>query len=402
MKKTFIIAGIIVALIAIGGGAYLFFTRQADTGNSSGLQSFLGFGRSSPNTPQGDLGIDPSTNTVLSTDGTPVLKQLTTMPISGFAVDADSAGNTMVHYQERALGHVSQLFLPNTTPTTISSSTEPTIYQSFWGRGGSDVVMQWTGDSSTIKTATEHLSSGVHTALPDNISAFTVSPDKTKAFFLVKTPQGATGYTTTLDGKTQKSVFTSPLREWLVAWVNPTTLTFTTKPSARISGSISTMSTATFSPKIVLSGKTGLTGILSPDGKTIVYSESTPGGIQTNYYTLATGATSRAPFTTLPEKCVWSGVEKTAVYCAVPSSIPQGEYPDAWYMGTVSFFDTIWKFNTSDTSVYSGRIVINGNDGVHFDAINLTLDPSEHYLLFMNKVDGTLWSIDLTQAVGLD
>lgn len=401
MKKTLIIVGTVVALIVLAGGVHFFFGRQAGTGTTGGLQSFFGFGGSSQNTEQGTPVTDPSTSAPQSPEAISAIQQLTTTPVSGFTVDTDSTGNTMVYYQERALGHIFELFLPNTTPTAISSSTEPTIYQSFWGKSGSDVIMQGIGDSGTIKTVAEHITSGSHIALPDNISAFAVSPDNTKAFYLIKTPQGAKGYTTTIDGKTQKSVFSSPLREWLISWATPTTITLTTKPSSRVSGSLYTMSTATFSPKIILSGKMGLTGTLSPDGKTAVYTESTRGGMQTNYYTLATGTTKQASFTTLPEKCVWSKKVSGTIYCALPVVIPQGEYPDDWYKGVVSFSDTIWRFNVGDPSPYSGRLVI-GSDVARFDATNIALDPAERYILFVNKIDGTLWSIDLTQTMGLD
>ena len=97
---------------------------------------------------------------------------------------------------------------------------------------------------------------------------------------------------------------------------------------------------------------------------------------------------------TLPEKCVW-GAGSEVVYCAVPKSINQGEYPDSWYQGEISFSDAIWKIDVASgsTTMISDPTTVPGGEDV--DAIKLSLDQNQNYLFFVNKKDSYLWELSL-------
>ena len=82
------------------------------------------------------------------------------------------------------------------------------------------------------------------------------------------------------------------------------------------------------------------------------------------------------------------------MWCAAPDTIPSGiTYPDDWYQGAVTFTDSLWELNleaqegvlVSDFTQTSGRTI---------DATNLASDGA--IVLFINRLDGTLWSFDST------
>ena len=115
----------------------------------------------------------------------------------------------------------------------------------------------------------------------------------------------------------------------------------------------------------------------------------------TNYYDLITKTSSLFPLKTLPEKCVWGGVAKEILYCAVPATPNKGEYPDIWYQGIESFNDELWSINTTtgQTEIVADKETFSENGGV--DATKLQLSPKEDYLSFINKKDLTLWLIKI-------
>lgn len=402
MKKIiFVILGLLL-IAMVGVGAYFFIQKNDGGGDAGSL--FFGFG-SSGNTEKESLANTntqqaPTTDQV-AVDAPVFIRKIHAAPVAGFGIDTDTSKNFVARYQERALGHIYETPLFNGAEVSVLDNTEPTVYESWWGKGGNDVIIRSMRDSDTIKTASLHISSQKSSLFPENIPMLALSPDKRSAFFLSASGQGTAGFVSNLDGTGKKNVFSSSFREWLPSWTSPSLITLTTKPSARANGSIYLLNTKTLSSQIAVAGKLGLTGILSPDGKTLVFTESAGTGMRTSYYTVASGKTTPAPFTTLPEKCVWSAKEMGVIFCAVPSGIPAAEYPDSWYRGDVSFSDAIWRFDARNTADI-GRLIASRASFSDVDGVSLALDSAEKYLLFLNKRDGALWGIDLTIAAPTD
>jgi hypothetical protein len=68
----------------------------------------------------------------------------------------------------------------------------------------------------------------------------------------------------------------------------------------------------------------------------------------------------------------------------------------SWYIGNISFRDDIWKYDLKNNTAV---IIDNLTDesGIKIDVIKPQLSVNEKYLVFINKIDGTLWSLDLTK-----
>ena len=78
----------------------------------------------------------------------------------------------------------------------------------------------------------------------------------------------------------------------------------------------------------------------------------------------------------------------------MPQYVPSGTYPDSWYQGTVSFNDAIWKI---DAGTGTTTKITTGAEGL-IDATDLAITPDNSYLFVVNKIDGSLWSLDLAKA----
>ena len=78
----------------------------------------------------------------------------------------------------------------------------------------------------------------------------------------------------------------------------------------------------------------------------------------------------------------------------MPKSENQGQYPDSWYQGEVSFSDAIWKIDVAsgNTTMVSDPASINSEE---VDGVRLSLDDNQNFLFFMNKKDSYLWELNL-------
>lgn len=220
--------------------------------------------------------------------------------------------------------------------------------------------------------------------LTPNILRGSVSPDGRQIFFLKPAAVGVTGVIANSDGSGQRNIFTSALSEWSPQWINATTIAMTTMASREADGYLYFLDTTNGNFKKILGPIRGLTTNTNPDGKMVLYSQSTNSGITTHLYMTDTGVVRQSDLATLPAKCVWQNT--TVVVCGIPRSIPNNQYPDAWYQGLVSFSDVIWSLDTTQSST---RMVMAPTQNL--DVIQLKMSPDKQYLYFINKIDETLW-----------
>ncbi len=305
-----------------------------------------------------------------------------------------------LRYQDKATGHIYQTFLDRQSPEKISNTTIPKVHHSFFVNKSEGLIDQYLTSTLTVETYhgaltkdTEgNYTSLLGTFLPKEILDLSVSADTTKIFYLSTLENGVVGTVSSPKGESKIQVFSSKFSSWISQFPNNKLVTLTTKASARSLGYMYGVDTTVKSFDKILGGITGLTTLTSPDGKKIIYSATTNGGFSSNIYNKDTKKALALGLTTLPEKCVWANDSKTA-YCAVPQSIPRGEYPDVWYQGMVLFNDSFWKLDT-ETNIFE-LVYDSVTEGRNFDGINLGISTDGKYLLFMNKADNQLWGIGL-------
>ena len=334
----------------------------------------------------------------------PILRQISDKPVAG-GIAFQNGSSTVIRYVERGTGHIVETTDDSLESVKISNTTIPKVPQAIWSPNGQSVIMRYIKDgtdsiysfsANIVKaTTTQDVSKNPKSAfLPANITQLSVSPSGDKIFYLINTEGDSVGAISNTDGSNKNPIFKSAVTEWLVSWPNKETLALATKPSSGIPGYLFFLNSKTGVVSKVLSDINSLTALVSSTTKNILYSESGDDSIKLNYYTLKNNQNKALSFRTLPEKCVWSKIEEFTVYCAVPKTIEDGEYPDSWYQGFMSFNDNIWKI---DLKTNSSELVYNlqKESGEEFDIVDPFLSGDDEYLFFTNKKDLTFWSLSL-------
>ncbi|TAK57461.1 hypothetical protein EPO17_01935 [Patescibacteria group bacterium] len=420
-KKNLIILVTLLIILFGGAIAYLFLsikpstivdtdTVDQDSGNpfpfGTGTSNGTGGGTGRP-------GTSFTSTTTPSTQTRPVLRHLSLVPVAGAGL-YDSGTSTQVRYIERGTGHIYQSRVENTEPTKLSNTPIIKIYDAFWTDKNTAVIIQkLKDDSQTIdsflvtmsnpsvlqsgsSSVSSSLSSKITSSfLGSNMQSLALSPKKNRVTYLTPNEAGGVvGIVSQTDGSKKVQVFDSALKNWNLSWPTENILTFTTKPSSSAPGFLYFVSTVTNTMTKILGGINGLTTLTNTDANKVLFGTSLGGGLTLSVYDIKNAVKQDLSLITLPEKCVWSKKEKEVVYCGVPLSIPSDKYPDAWYQGKVSFSDELWKINTGTGEL---RIVadIKELSGQDIDMTNLALNDKETLLVFINKQDLTLWSLEL-------
>jgi hypothetical protein len=311
-----------------------------------------------------------------------------------------------LRYVDRATGNIYQTFADKIEEKKFSTTIIPMVYEAIFGNKGQSVVMRYLkADARTIITFVGALPKevlGADTAvgneikgtfLPEDTKDISLSGDANSVFYLFNSGDSAVGTTLNLSTNKKVQVFSSPFTEWLSSFPNNKMITFTTKPSFGIPGYMYALdpNNKNYNFNKILGNINGLTTLASPSVKLVLYSNDY---LALNIYHSDTKVSDALGIKTLSEKCVWNKTSD-AVYCAVPKSIPVGQYPDSWYQGEVSFSDQIWKIDIKTgnaTMVADPADIVGGED---IDGIKLALDDGENYLFFVNKKDSFLWELGL-------
>lgn len=443
MSKTTFTLIIIIVIAALVGGGYWFYientgnvnpgsnpvTNNNSTGTGNIFSPLAGNNISKVTT----TGSNPSNTTGTTslqnqTNSSPVpsLRELSSTPVGGMS--ASTTGTTTdVRWIDRGTGYVYQASSNSLAITELSNTTVPMIYQSFWNRNLNAFIFQSLDDttnaitnfytvlspmsqttpvtgtttmsaSSTLSTNTPYQLRGE--PLPSNISEIAINPEHTSVFTLALSADSAVdssgiGSISQFDGSKKTEIFNTPLTQVNAEWPADNTIALTTKGSATEPGFLYFVNPKTGVFSNILANTKGLDTLTNHDASLVLYSASGgTNGLTTSIYDIKAGTTQILAFNTLPEKCSWSSINKDDLICAVPSSIPSAQYPDAWYQGTIAFSDSIWEINITTGEVHE-LADLASLSGKQIDAENLTLDSKENFLYFINKRDLTLWSLSL-------
>lgn len=432
MKKTSTILIIVLILLVIAGGLYWYFlmgpaTVTPGNGDQSGFNPFGGIG--SANNPGGadqngvggDNGSNQNPGGSTNTGGTqnpaalPALRLLSNTPVGGYGAMSTTT-DTIVRWADRGRGNVYEANYKTADITTLSNTVVPRIYGSAWNKNltafigslfqegdsaASAVYAELTPQSASAIAGTDGSTIAPYSLhgknLPGNMIGYAVSPDRSKLFMLVNESGSGVGYVSSFTGQSTVKIFTTPLTQVNVDWPSDNIIAITTKGSASYSGFLYFVNPKTGTWTKELGPLPGMSAKVSRDGKSAIVSATASGGLNTSIYTLATAVGTDAVIRTLADKCAWGNFYKDTVYCAVPTQLPSGTYPDDWYSGKLSTTDKIWQVNAVTGEVHLVSSLVDQADRI-IDGFTLGLDPRDDYLFFMNKNDLSLWSLDLVQS----
>jgi len=405
MSKRIII--IIITVVVIASGFFVWYYLNAPSagtstsGTPSGFKNLFPFGSN----PSGGQTSTSTSQTAQQqpanvTNYTAKLREISSEPVAGAGIAETKSGAT-VRYIEKATGHIFnvELFSPNSN--RLTNTTIPLVYDALWSaNNGALIARSVKSDNQTVvtyalvlksvSTTTESLITTV--AFPSHVSDISVFGNN--FFYLISNESNSAGYISGFDGKNQKQIWNSPMRELNSQFINANTVALTTKPAPNILG-YTYLANSNGTNKKLLGDIPGLSTLVSPDASQALYIAQTD-SVQMFYANPGQGQIRTITPVTFPEKCVWSKKAKNIVYCAVPRENLDGSSLTDWYQGTASFTDDIWKY---DLGSGTSSMIENLSDdaGMQIDAIKPILSDSEKYLIFENKIDNTLWSLDLSQ-----
>lgn len=409
-KKSLIIIAILLTVLAAALGGYYFFIKSDTTGEGSGntfsFRNFFPFGGDSPSINPDDRPEIPEV-TDQEIAFTQKLRKLSGQPVAGFGLYQQKAGITVRH-MERATGHVFETELFSPRQVRISNTTIPFAYTALWSSSSTTLVAEYIEeDNQTVSAYTISIARSTTTPNTDMSDSFTLAglplADQTHSlvsfgsniFYLTKNSSGSAGIVASFEDKNRKQVWNSPIKDLNAQFVNAQTVALTTKPYPGVNGYIYLVNTANGTSKKALGNVPGLSGLVSTDAKSIIALEQGD-DIRMFLYTISSGVETALGPTTLPEKCVWSKKNTHIAYCSVPEENVTTQSQTAWYQGLIGFTDGIWKYDTKDNiSTLVGNLSLETSEKI--DMVNPQLSENEQYLVFMNKRDGSLWSLDLTK-----
>ena len=410
MNKTakIIIGAIIAVMLSAGFFAFMIGKKPvAIVDQIGGNEGFPNIGSDSGG--MSSVGSsEKSFNSLTTTDTSKnILTQLTDNAISG----ATYYGTTTVLYMERSTGNIYKINLDGTEKTRLSNTTIPKIFETLWSYKSDKIMARYFEDPAKddiklkIKTFTASISqmfkatstSGVElkgVALSPTITEIAVSPSEDKIFYLNETESGLTeGVVADFNNKNQKKIFELPFGEFNATWPTKDSIALLTKPSFDTEGFLYFLNSKTGTLIKVLGNVNGLTTVVSPEGDKIVFSGVGRDGMESRIYNAKNNTFSDLGFLTLADKCVWGKKNKLPagrmIYCAVPLGAIGSRQPDDWYKGKESFSDELWSKNISTGE---NKIIL---DSFGADIINISANADDGYLIFINKNDGTLWSLKL-------
>lgn len=330
------------------------------------------------------------------------LRKISSEPVSG-AGTSDNRVGTVIRYIEKATGHIYEVETFSPKVARISNTTIPLSYEAIWGSNPNYLMARYLEDDNqtistyslnikSISTTTINTTSGV--IFPENVSDVSVFGEN--VFYLVEDIYSSSGFTSNFEGTRKKQVWNSDIKEFNSQFVNNRTVALTTKPHQGISGFLYLVDTDNGSVKKILGDVKGLTAIVNSDLSKILYTELDV-GVSMKVLKNSDKTVEVISPETFPEKCVWSKKNRDKLFCATPKTAIFANSLTSWYKGLVSFNDEIYTFDTINGNA---EIVsdLESESGEKIDVIKPILSENEQYLIFINKIDNSLWSLDLTKT----
>ncbi len=405
-KKTYIIIFVVLSIIlAVLIGYYFTRTRnpQTDGGITNVFKNFFPFGGEdgglidNNNFPEENPIIDEEENT----DFQKRLRKISSEPVAGAGV-LDIRAGTIVRYIEKATGHIFEVELFSPRQGRISNTTIPRIYDAVWGNNGNSIMARYLKDDDEtvdtfsitlgeISTTTENTVSGI--AFPANI--YDLSVFNNSVFYIEKSQNGSIGYTSNFSGGNRILVINSPVKEFNSQYVNSRIVALNTKPEEGTDGFLYFLDVTNASFRKILGNIKGLSSLVNNNASKILYLRQ---GSEFNMFLYDNNQKTNSLLTpeTFPEKCVWSNEDTNIIYCAVPRDVIRSGSLTNWYKGLVQYSDDVWVFDTLNlTSQIISNLESEGGEAI--DVIKPILSTNEQFLVFINKRDGSLWSLDLTK-----
>lgn len=411
MKKLFLIFGITLSILLIAFAVWFVAIRDKTVPPSEAIRDLLPFGSGEGLDIPGfvDNSNEGGDSQFFNDNGAPIARlfPLSTAPVAGMTVFSRGT-ETLVRYVERTTGHIYEAVLPNTSTSSalerkkITNTTIPKIYEAYFRSDGGAVVLRaLRNDTDTDVTTAVTLippttssassSEAVHTLTSINLRGDTGSMSVVGNNIYYSVEDSGAVVSTSFNNSSTNTLFSSQFTDWKVV-PSGNGVILQTKPSENSAGYAYSINAGLVNK--LLGPLVGLSVVSNSSGNRLLYSHFTDSGIQTSAKNLQSGVVIDISPSTLAEKCVWSKINSEIIFCGTSIGEFGSQEVSNWYRGAETFSDYIWKHNNADETA---NIIINPKTTyeLDLDVINPQLSPKEDYLIFINKVDMSLWALQL-------
>jgi hypothetical protein len=377
-KHTLISLGILTILAIFGLWGYLFLYGAPQAPKE--VFSNLGFfGTPAERSERTVDTLTPQDATRLAL-GSGALEQITTKSVAGFGV-ATRTPNTIL-YAQQGTGHIFEIDLATGLERQVTLTTIPEVSAAVFSQSARAVALTvYEGyiPKTSIGTLTESSDQLRLSDLRDGARDVVFVDDNTVRY-VVSNSKETVGYERKLVSLDEKVLFKVPVGDSVMSWAG--TIGIAPRPSQTQGGALYSIEGGILNPETPF--LSGLSGFFH--GTMSVYSY-TDGE---RYLSAATNGieTIEQGIILLAEKCA-DEEQAGIMWCAAPL-LAERSYLTDWYKGLITSEDYLWQVDLdagsavlyADFSELSSRTL---------DVEQLTAAPQAPFLLFRNKLDGTLW-----------
>lgn len=338
---------------------------------------------------------------------------------------------TILQFVDSETGYIYEkdLWDPQSSPVQVTEKSYPNVVRAYFmndKNGGKSRVFMQYAEGNTIKTVSatvpEYHGSTANLLnianLPDNIKFITTSPDAKKVAYVVTKNKTTNGFLDTYTdwyyisdvNETYGSrIYSSELSYWKLSLLNNGTVYAYTTPTYYEVNNLYKLNTGSSSlGKLsqVYGNHNGM--YFNINNSNILVSIMTGNGLKTYKKSFDNKSftdydLSSLNFNTLIDKCGQNDSNgENIIICSVPKEIKTYEYglPDAWYQGMTTWDDNLYLVNNDYP--YGQLLFDIRNDSEYQDIIdgkNLNINNLKTHLAFINKNDGSLWTLNIANIL---
>ena len=391
MKKTFIIIGISVVVLAFGIGAYLAWKKSREI-----LQPPASF-PTAPTFPfsppsEGGAGADSGVSA-------PKLRAISDYGVFDYWIipfmTSTSSSQTAEQMEILYLNESGQIFKVVESGDDAMATAEPikNLQSISYSKDGKFIIIK-SGDLTSPKFNFYNVATGVWQLLSENTTAIDFSPDSQKIAYLEKvSANSATNdliirELTAAKPKTTK-ILSLNQKDFELKWLTADQILLIPQPSSQINGEIWSVSVKNKTINLLASGR-GIMANFADDASWGLKFNVGPAPDRTPSLQLIDKDGSQKAnfeFSTLPDKCL---ITLSALYCAIPQNLTSKiNLPDDFLKKAAYFKDAIYRI---DINQNSSEIIYSGDEPI-IDAVRFSLIGNR--LLFINRYDKKLYSLEL-------
>lgn len=293
-------------------------------------------------------------------------------------------------YIEKDTGHVYKSDVGGTNKQRISNTTIPKIFNVIWSADGSKAIIEYV-EGQTIKAVSADFRGGATEGvlLPAESFAYAYSPSRDRIFYLVSADSKILGVAANPDNSSQTRVFSADYADFAISWPTDGFFSLLTSPSGNVGGNLYKYNLSAGRFEKIFQNTLGLEALWSPDGGRALVSSFDAENNRPRLFAYDSAAkqTMYLAFKTMAGKCAWSNTRANIAYCAVPRVVPEAVYPDEWFSGEVVLRDDIWEV---DVETNKAELLFVSDQ---FDVLKIKAAPDDSALYFIDKNDGSLWSL---------